>query len=329
MFPEAGPVFMEFKLGRKNPRDEALFWFNILKSGEASARDRQKFREWLEESPEHEKEFSKLSSLWDDFDSLAPYLKNRVPVSASPANRFAPARIAAVVAFLLAGILAVSYLQNPRVWFSDYSTAVGEQRQVLLADQSSLFLNTNSALSVHYDEAGRRIGLHLGQVNFSPKSDAARPFIVDTPHLQILTVGTNFDVVIQEGRERIVLFEGALKIKSSEPGSGGRVPPLDLSAGQEIVFEDGALGRVRDVDPDRASAWHRGKLIFSDEPFQEALDEINRYHNTRFIVLNPELEKIRISGIFNIRDLDGILESLEHSFKVQSLQLGTFLVVLS
>ena len=63
MFPEAGPVFMEFKLGRKNPRDEALFWFNILKSGEASARDRQKFREWLEESPEHEKEFSLSHSL--------------------------------------------------------------------------------------------------------------------------------------------------------------------------------------------------------------------------------------------------------------------------
>ncbi|MGH8650771.1 MAG: FecR domain-containing protein [Gammaproteobacteria bacterium] len=53
------------------------------------------------------------------------------------------------------------------LWLSDHYTGTGEQREIVLADGSRAFLNTDSALSLEYTESLRQVRLHRGQVLFT------------------------------------------------------------------------------------------------------------------------------------------------------------------
>lgn len=63
-------------------------------------------------------------------------------------------------------------------WTSDYSTAIGQQRAVTLADGSVAHMNTASAFSVDFSGPRREIRLQAGEVIFDVAKDADHPFIV-------------------------------------------------------------------------------------------------------------------------------------------------------
>src|SRR5690606_32811936 len=62
-------------------------------------------------------------------------------------------------------------------WLSDYSSKVGEQRVVQLDDQSTITLNTYSAIDVEYKDSVRLITLKKGEILVEVAKDASRPFI--------------------------------------------------------------------------------------------------------------------------------------------------------
>src|SRR5262249_11450268 len=71
---------------------------------------------------------------------------------------------------------------HPPVIKQDYSTEVGQQRQVKLPDGSTLVLNTDSSVTVNYSLRERGIHLTRGEVTFSVAQEADRPFLVRVGH---------------------------------------------------------------------------------------------------------------------------------------------------
>lgn len=50
--------------------DEAISWFTLLESWEASAQDRQRFAQWRARSADHAQAFNEINCLWNDLDGL-------------------------------------------------------------------------------------------------------------------------------------------------------------------------------------------------------------------------------------------------------------------
>ncbi len=52
------------------------------------------------------------------------------------------------------------------------------------------------------------------------------------------------------------------------------------------------------ADLRRIDAWRTRRLEFSDKPLAQAVEEFNRYSDTRVVVGTADLEAVRVSGVF-------------------------------
>src|SRR3546814_10959773 len=82
-----------------------------------------------------------------------------------------------------------------RSLFGDaFNTAVGERRDVALADGSVLRLNTASRVEVVLSKRARVVRLLRGEALFDVAHDPARPFYVEFAHSRLRAVGSALNV---------------------------------------------------------------------------------------------------------------------------------------
>ena len=199
--------------------EEASEWMIRHREGELDESGKHAFDAWLRRSPEHVRAYLEMSSIWEDVSSLDPSSNasideliaraqttdNIVTLDIDPSHALrmgkastdAPTRgfsgrqlLAAsiVIACLGAGVLA--WIDRGR----DYSTGIGEQRSITLADGSTIDLNARSRITVRFSEKERDIDLLEGQALFHVAKNKERPFIVHSDGAAVRAVGTEFDV---------------------------------------------------------------------------------------------------------------------------------------
>jgi transmembrane sensor len=225
---------------------------------------------------------------------------------------------AAAVILTIGVVCTLGYLQlRP----PHYETAIGEQRDVLLPDGSRITLNTNTAVTVRYADSVRRIDLERGEAVFSVKHDAQRPFDVTAAGTLTRALGTEFNVDMRRDRITVSVIEGVVRVSAT--GDGGTVEPPGIPAltkGRTVEMHRGD-GRIAETaaDLNRIHAWRARRLEFSDTPLPDALAEFNRYSTARVVIGTPELQSVRVSGVFSIGDTDAFLFSLREALGAQTL----------
>lgn len=313
--------------------DQAIDWLVLLRSGSVSAEIRREFEHWLQQDSAHQTAFSEAEALWG---TAARVLKetpnlNVPPQRLSAARRIRPVRrvawnrgLATAASLLLGVWMTWSSLAD---WMlSDYSTVVGEQKEVVLADGSSVFLNTDSAVSLDLSRGLRRVVLLKGQAEFTVAKDADRPFEVVAGNTTVRALGTVFEVFEQaSGAVEVTVSEHAVGV--SLPGKPG-LEPVRVEEGERLHYAGhGELNRAVPVNLNRIDAWQRGKLIFRDQPLAEVVAELNRYSKARIVLKGGDIEQLRVSGVFPIDDT-AVLDALEKAFPIRSTRLGPWLVIL-
>lgn len=281
--------------------DEAIERLVHLQSGSAGAAERMEFLRWRGQSPEHERAAREAEMLW----GALPETRN-----AEEYRRRArrPRRWLALAATACVAALAVTIaLPEPLAGlYSDYATRTGERRMLELADGSRVWLNSGSALSVDFSPQQRRLRLHSGEALFEVAKDASRPFIVEAKGGEVRAVGTRFDVDSRGPQVRVDVTEGVVQVNSA--GSA----PVRLSAGERLSYREAAVPEpVQPLDLSSASAWQRGKLIFNQRPLGEVLDELERYVPGRIVLTDSALRQHKVSGVFDLKDPDALLKTLE------------------
>jgi len=91
---------------------------------------------------------------------------------------------------------------------------------------------------------------------------------------------------------------------------------VPITPGQELAATAGGYS-IKRVDLRTAEAWEHGQIVFNDRPLAEAVEQINRYLSTP-IALDPGVAGLKVSGVFNVRDLDDFVNTLTSFFPVQS-----------
>jgi len=182
-----------------------------------------------------------------------------------------------------------------------YATRHGEMRTWRLADQSTLRLNTDTAVHVRFTRAERFVEVERGEALFEVAHEPSRPFRVVSATANAEAVGTAFIVYRTTHETLVTVLEGRVAVSARDfRGSG-----VAVGAGQQARVSPGAPPtRATSVDVQRQTAWMRRQLIFEEQPLAAVAAEFNRYAPVPIEIASPALRALVISGTFSVDDVD-------------------------
>jgi transmembrane sensor len=100
---------------------------------------------------------------------------------------------------------------------SVYTTGMGEQRFLKLADSSTVELNAKSRVRVHFTRDERAVDILAGEALFNVTKDSARPFVVGVGGMRVSVVGTQFDVYKKAHATVVTVVEGRVSVVTPAP----------------------------------------------------------------------------------------------------------------
>ncbi len=201
-----------------------------------------------------------------------------------------------------------------------HTTEVGEQREVRLADGTTVLLNTATKLEVAFTEAERRVRLVKGQALFDVQSGEV-PFTVEAGGRRTTALGTRFDVYLMPDGLAVTLVEGVVRVARAGTDEGSFLAP-----GEQLRVSGGDV-RVVPVDTAAVTGWQAGMLQFRDAPLGEVIAELNRYSDVQLRLDDDGLAGERLSGVFKAGDQELFLESLVLYLPVEGERTGDVILV--
>lgn len=282
-------------------RAQAAHWYARLQTLPVSARTLEEFFAWRRTEANRDayiavdRFYNQAGSLADRPAILAAteQAMNRPAHRSSNRGLFIGTLAAAAVALLVVGVTLVAE------WPAGgdrYATRIGEQRKLMLADGSRVMLDTNTAMTVKFDDGARRVSLDHGQAYFTVAHDAARPFSVDAGGARVLATGTQFDVHRNGDTVDVTLVEGSVRVSADDR------PVARLRAGQSLTLNSGRVSPIKAVDTAPATAWTRGRIVLDGMTLQDAITAVNRYVDTPVRLGAPGFAEARISGTVDTGD---------------------------
>ena len=296
---------------------EAAEWHERLGAPSVTTETIREFFDWRQ-SPANADAYRRVEVIWTESRKLAgqPEIEDALNDAMSRRLRQTSEDRRTGTLLGLAAIGAAAALAfGGWTWWqgrSIFTTGVGEQWVVQLADGSSVRLDTDSRMKVRFSDGQRLVDLERGQAMFSVAHDAQRPFVVAAGDARVTAIGTVFDVQRQGTGVSVTLVSGAVDVTRV---SGGE-KPLRLAAGYEAkVTTAGTVGRVVDVPP--ATSWTEGRIVFRDTPMSEAVAEVNRYLTAKVVLDAQGLASVPVNGVFKTGDRDAFVAAASGVFGLE------------
>lgn len=320
--------------------EEASEWLIRLQEEDLAESEIARWMAWCDSDPENRRAFERLWPLWQAFDPVtsgsAHEAAERVATRASAERPRAPSAfvsnrarlgLALAAAILIAVCGGVFWLHA-----GDRSETVGEvarvgsapaqHRELTLPDGSGVELGARSAVKIDFKGPQRRIELGEGQAFFTVKHDKERPFVVIAGDLQVVAVGTAFDVLRSGHRVTVTVQEGIVDVSAGHSGGAQRElalsQPLRVPQGSQVVYDatQGDTPTLRSIDVAAATAWREGRLEYVAEPLTSVVANLNRYASHPIRVEGDGLDSLRYTGTIEVRSIDEWLRALPHVFPV-------------
>ena len=333
-------------------------WLARLDRDDPSPLDLAAFERWKSADARHAAAYARLAATWQaldrvqairpgadrpvDDDYLNTTKQHNPAMPHAPAERYAPAKRQSPVPqgapsrrlwnrprflFPLAASVLVAL---GGLWVSRggggshaFSTGIGGFQRIILDDQSTVELNTNSEVRVAFTSGLRRVELIRGEASFEVTHDTSRPFIVSAGPTAVRAVGTKFDVIRLDGAVEVSVDEGKVAIGSrsvleSQPGSLPAAIPR-LAAGQSAIAGGRGveLENLRQGDLARKLAWRNQMLVFDGDSLADVVAQFNRYNKRQLIITDPSLTTLRIGGYFRPTNLDAFISVLQSDFGIR------------
>jgi transmembrane sensor len=321
--------------------EQAGEWFLANEEGPMDARDSAALAAWFMTSPVHIEEFLGVSVVARDLKeartdpeySLEAILARasaeegrpvqrlwpRVlgAVRETPSGRWFPAAAAMTVVLSLGLLFTWNLRPTGRpvgptgIATLHFETRHGEQLTQRLADNSVLHLNTDSAVSVRYSKSERLVTLMSGQAEIEVAHEANRAFRVHTRSADIIDIGTQFDVRLEQGSTVVTVVEGRVAVGPQNSSPNYAVRSIELTANQQLRVAEGEWPATPvAVDAERTTSWLHRQIAFDHEPLERVAAEYNRYTSKPIEIATPALRTLRISGVFATDDTDAFIAFL-------------------
>lgn len=290
---------------------QAIAWRVRLASGTATAHELRLCADWRAADPQHEQAWQRLEHLGQQFAGLSAPLARQALAGAQVdrQRRRALKQLGLFGSLVAAGVLG-QHLQPWQPLLAQQRTGTGERRRLQLADGGTLYLNSDTALDIHYSNERRLIQLYQGEILVQTAADPlGRPFLVSTDQGLLRALGTRFQVRQQAHACELAVYLGAVEARPR----GGLAQRIE--AGQRVHLSAGALHELGSAHVDRGR-WVDGLLVAHDMPLAEFLAELGR-QRPGVLRCAPEVAGLRISGVFPLDDSDRVLAMLARTLPVR------------
>lgn len=276
---------------KKRPNDSfaaashaAADWIARLKDDRSVPADEEGLDRWLSENPEHQETFDRINAIWDRCGDLQTHpLVVAEEIGSSDQKQTTESKkwfcgffsasplvkpLAAATAILLV-ISAIWFSQKgsfaPGTHATTYRSERGEQKSAILADGSTVLLDTTTTISADFSSGIRRVELIAGRVLFSVAHNPDKPFTVFARNTEVRVLGTEFDVAMQNGKITVAVLRGRVHVhqRSDWPNvnpASVRLSP-DAKTSMQTVKESVPRSWEDTVDSQRFPVESREKVV--------------------------------------------------------------------
>lgn len=292
----------------KIKKDEENILFEFINSNK---RNISLFREW-------EKEWITIS-FYDnknnnEWSKLLLKIKTRETIIKSmPKQRFRywyTLYIAASIILLLGFSILFTYKSRGISNDLYFQTEVpyGEKSKIILADGSTVWLNSGSILkySTSFNNKNREVILE-GEGYFEVTKKNGIPFKVRTNEIDIVVKGTKFNVSAYKDDSfvRTTLIEGKVEIGYNDKS-------IDMNPGEE-VFLNKETGEIRNYRKDNlnTNSWINNQIEYDDISMAEFMVILSRKYDIKIIIQNETLKDSKFSiSLRNNESIDQIFNAI-------------------
>lgn len=194
-----------------------------------------------------------------------------------------------------------------------------------LDDGSMMRLDADSAVDVRYDEHERRVVLERGRAAFDVKHGDPRRFVVQAAAGEIVDIGTAFQASLPEHGDAtlVTVTQGRVDVRNATGN-------IEAAVGQSVEYDDpGHAPHAVAIDTFAATAWQRGRIVFTDAPLADVAATLNRYWKGHFLYVRGSAATLRVSGNFAIDAPAQALATLTETLSLRSTQIANRVVILS
>ena len=190
----------------------------------------------------------------------------------------------------------------------------GDQKELILADGSKVWLNAASSLKFpnQFDGPERVVELS-GEAFFEVTNNSNKPFRVKIKDAEVEVLGTHFNVMAYEDESisRTTLIEGSVRMESG-------AEPVVLKPGEQAEIPYPSPGVVPTIkvvpiaNTNAVLAWKNGFFQFDNDDLHTVMRTISRAYNVE-VQFDSNIPETRIAGVFpRQQSLATTLNFLEH-----------------
>jgi transmembrane sensor len=242
--------------------------------------------------------------------------------------RTMPWRALMAAAALVSVIIGIWYIQSktgsPQI--AEIRTGYGEVKHILLPDSSIVILNANSSMRIPQqwtdddNKDGREVWLE-GEAYFEVQKKTAtrQKFVVHTDQVDVIVLGTKFNVNTRRQQAVVALEEGKvqLSVHGVEQSVLEKAAPMVLRPGQVVVIGQAEKVKINtDKDVVAHSGWSRNEFHFDNTSLAEIGRLIEDDYGYKIEATDTTLLQRSISGDLRAANVNELVSVLEVTLKL-------------
>lgn len=272
---------------------------------------------WLDESPEHVKEFMALHKVYQVSLLNRPSLQTTIQLLQKhrkvKAFLYEVLKIAAILLLAWGGSSLYHSTTEDTAYQSLYVPA-GQRAELTLPDGTNVWVNAQSKIKypLRFGKDKRTVELD-GEAFFDVTKNKDKPFCVKTKNISVQVLGTQFDLKAYANRPiaEVFLLKGKVALYDAT-----RQKKVEMRPNEYVSYKDGQFekGSIKDQNYFK---WRMGIISFNNKSVGEILKDIELYYDIRIDVKKKKLLKEHYTGKFRTKDgIEQVLNILqiEHNF---------------
>ncbi|MEQ8882751.1 MAG: FecR domain-containing protein, partial [Cyclobacteriaceae bacterium] len=231
-------------------------------------------------------------------------------------------------AALVAGItlLGLVYFYLDQEQLTTYTTQFGETQHIILPDSSTVILNANSSLSFSLDWQNKREVWLQGEAYFSVKKLEEKAiqgsnsltlpvkFTVHTEDIEVVVLGTRFNVNERRGTTKVVLNSGRVQLKNTTSKE-----IMDMKPGDLVAFSKSDKKFIKKiVDPELFFVWKEGHFEFDGTPIKTVAKMLEEIYGYQVSIEDEILAGRKFTADIPSHDIEILLELIAESLDVKA-----------
>lgn len=206
---------------------------------------------------------------------------------------------------VVVSLLVQFYVQNRYVFVS---TGENEVTYHILPEGTVVELNSESTIKYLKKNFEQNRGVELtGEAFFDVVPDSLHAFTVNTQDIEIIVLGTSFNVLTRISKKAEVLVEEGKVLVTSGINTATLLP------GEMGFIKDGEVYVTNEYDVNYL-AWKLKDITFKETSLKEVVSTIMHAYNCEILILNDNLETLKYTTTISKQPLQKVMKALDSSF---------------